>query len=69
MKKPAPLTPAVSMILRLPSVQEATQLSRSTIYSLEAKGQFPKRVQLSARAVGWRAADIDAWLNSRLEVA
>ena len=69
MKHPAPLTPATSPIMRLPSVKEATQLSRSTIYNLEAKGLFPKRVRLSARAVGWRESDVDAWLNSRTEAA
>lgn len=28
---------------------------------------FPKPVRLSKRAVGWRASDISAWLESRID--
>ena len=30
-----------------------------------AEGSFPKPVKLGKRAVGWREADLRAWLNSR----
>lgn len=43
-------------------------LGRSAIYNMMAKGLFPKPVKLTAKAVGWRKSDIDAWLASR-EVA
>jgi len=51
--------------LRLPKVRQRTGLGRSTIYRLIAEGRFPSSVQLSPRAVGWRKADVDAWLESR----
>ena len=53
----------VSPILRRPDVQAVTGLSRSTIYKWMNEGSFPKPVKLGPRAVGWREADINDWLN------
>lgn len=55
----------IDRILRLPQVEAATGYKRSHIYSLEARGEFPKRIALGARAVGWRQSAISAWLDSR----
>ena len=52
-------------LLRLQSVKTATGLGRSSIYALEASGDFPKRVAIGLRAVAWRASEIQAWINSR----
>ena len=54
-------------ILRLPIVKARTGLSRSTIYQRVADGNFPKPVNLGARAVGWLEAEIDAWLSAQVE--
>ncbi len=56
-------------ILRRPDVERITGLSRSTLYAMMAEGTFPKPVKLGKRAVGWREADIAAWLNSRTQDA
>ena len=53
----------VSPILRRPDVEAVTGLSRSTIYKWMNEGSFPKPVKLGPRAVGWREADINDWLN------
>ena len=55
-------------LLRLPDVQKLTGLSRSSIYRLEAIGQFPKRVRLSERAVAWREEDLVKWSETRPQV-
>lgn len=55
-------------ILRRHQVEARTGLSRSSIYGLMAKDQFPKPVRLTAKAVGWRSDVIEAWLQAR-EVA
>lgn len=55
-------------ILRRHQVEARTGLSRSSIYGLMAKDQFPKPVKLTAKAVGWRSDVIEAWLQAR-EVA
>lgn len=52
-------------ILRRADVILLCGLSCSTIYALMARGDFPKPVRLTGRAVGWREEDIDAWLASR----
>lgn len=54
-------------ILRLPSVLHVTALSRSTIYAMIAEGDFPKPLKLGKRAVGWREADVAAWLDERAQ--
>jgi len=52
-------------IYRLPAVLEVTGLSKATIYRLLERGDFPPRVQLSPRCVGWRAEEVHAWLEER----
>jgi prophage regulatory protein len=43
------------------------KLSHSTIWRLVRAGKFPRPIQLSPRAKGWRASDIEAWLAERAE--
>lgn len=52
-------------VLRLPAVTQKVGLSRSTIYLMMKRNEFPRSVKLSLRAVGWLQADIDAWLEYR----
>jgi prophage regulatory protein len=54
-------------ILRLPEVKKSTGLSRSTIYARITQGTFPKPVSLGGRAVGWLEAEIQEWLQRRIE--
>jgi prophage regulatory protein len=58
-------------VLKLPAVLAITQLSRSSVYRLEAAGEFPKRIQLAAsgHAVGWYQHEIEEYLASRPRVA
>jgi prophage regulatory protein len=51
-------------ILRRKQVESRTGLSRSSIYAMMAKGEFPKPVSLGGRAVGWIENQIDQWLES-----
>ena len=51
--------------LRRRAVEQLTGLSRSTIYDLMAKGQFPRPVRLTAKAVAWPESVIADWLASR----
>jgi prophage regulatory protein len=52
-------------VLRLPQVELLCGLSRSSIYRLEAEGQFPRRVRLTARSVAWPRDAVVKWLESR----
>lgn len=51
--------------LRRLAVENITGLSRSTIYDLMAKGQFPRPVRLTAKAVAWPESAIAYWLAQR----
>ena len=53
-------------ILRLPEVLKLTGLSRTTDWRRVAAGEFPVPLRLGgpkSRAVGWRTADIDRWID------
>lgn len=52
-------------ILRTKEVQQRVGLSRSTIWRLEQKGDFPTRVPLGIGSIGWLKSDIDTWLKTR----
>jgi predicted DNA-binding transcriptional regulator AlpA len=46
---------------------EITNLSEDTWDRLERRGQTPPITRLSARRIGYRLADIRAWLDGRRE--
>ncbi|MCB8747707.1 AlpA family phage regulatory protein [Rhodoferax sp. U2-2l] len=50
-------------LIRQPLVSELTGLGRSTIYALP---DFPKKIQIGRRAVGWKRSEVLAWLESRV---
>jgi len=54
-------------ILRLPDVQKAIGLSRSTIYLHVAQGLFPAPIKISTRAVGWPSDEVDAIRAARID--
>jgi prophage regulatory protein len=56
-----------TLIWRDPKVGEETGLSKSTRWRLEKAGDFPKKIQLGPRAVGWRAEEIIQWCKNRCE--
>ena len=52
-------------IIRLPALVQLVSLSAATIYRQERAGSFPRRVALSANAVGWRLSEVQDWLATR----
>jgi prophage regulatory protein len=52
-------------ILRLPDVQALTGQSKPTIYRRVRENDFPRPIALGPRTVGWRASDVQAWIDSR----
>ncbi|MFM5301830.1 helix-turn-helix transcriptional regulator [Aeromonas caviae] len=62
-------TPATHTQLRLIRIREVIQktgLSKSSIYDLMARGQFPKPVRLTARSVAMIESEVDAWIAERI---
>ena len=52
-------------LLTRPEVESRSRLATSTIYRLMRNGQFPEPIRIGARAVRWRASDLETWLASR----
>ena len=52
-------------ILRLPQLIHRTGHSKSTIYALIARSEFPKPISISQRSVGWLASEVEAWIDER----
>ena len=54
-------------ILRMPDVLELIGLSRTSLWRRIRSGDFPAPVKLGghgSRAVGWRRADVERWLEA-----
>ena len=60
-----PTTRTEPETLRTNDVLARLNVSRSSLHRRRQNGTFPKPSQLSKHAVGWRRADIDAWLADR----
>jgi prophage regulatory protein len=52
-------------VLNLKEVIEIVGLSTTTIWRLERKGDFPKRIKLSPNRRGWEDAQIEEWMDTR----
>ncbi|TSE18490.1 Prophage CP4-57 regulatory protein (AlpA) [Tepidimonas alkaliphilus] len=50
-------------LLSVRDVLALVRLSRSTWYELVRTGQAPRPLRVGARAVRWRASDLQAWLD------
>ena len=57
--------PALSCLIRWPTVKAWIGLSRSTVDRLEQRGEFPKRLTLATNAVAWKTHEVVQWVESR----
>ena len=51
-------------LLRIDEVLDIVGVSKSVLYEMIGRDDFPRPVRISLRAVGWRQRDIDKWLES-----
>ncbi len=56
-------------LLRLPDVEALVGLRKSSIYDAVKRGDFPRPIRLSRRAVCWPASAIEAWIQARIDKA
>ena len=60
------LAPAMgSAVITRKQVQQITGLGRTTLWRLEAEGQFPAKVRLSSGRVGWMEAEVVRWIEGQ----
>jgi prophage regulatory protein len=58
-------------ILRRREVESVIGLSRSQLYAMIQRGEFPKPIKLGTGptgAVGWLQSEIDEWVNQRIAI-
>lgn len=53
-------------LLKLKTVTEITGISRSYIYALAQKNEFPKPVKLTERSSAWVESEVQEWIESRI---
>ncbi len=44
-------------------------ISRSQLYELRAKGQFPRAVPITKNSIGFLESDVDAWIQKKVDAA
>lgn len=63
------MDPITTVLLNRQSVQTRTTLSRSSLYAMIAKGEFPAPIKISGRRVAWPETTVNNWIQSRIESA
>jgi prophage regulatory protein len=52
-------------IIRISTVVSMSGRARSTLWKDARSGVFPKPFSIGARAVGWKASEVSAWMEVR----
>jgi prophage regulatory protein len=52
-------------IIRKPEMFKLTGLSDATLWRMEKKKKFPKRVKLGGNSVGWLSSEYDLWIEQK----
>ncbi|MGE8127733.1 helix-turn-helix transcriptional regulator [Methylobacterium sp. NPDC080182] len=53
-------------MLRIEAVTAKTGISKSGVYAMVARGEFPAPVRVGPRASRWRSGAVDEWIRRRL---
>ncbi len=52
-------------VIRTVELANILGVSKQTLWRMEKRGDLPRKVSISERAVGWLKSDIEAWLESK----
>ncbi|MFC0226118.1 helix-turn-helix transcriptional regulator [Serratia aquatilis] len=52
--------------MRLPEVLYTTGLSRSTVYEMIGRSQFPSQISLGGKNVAWLESEVNEWMADRI---
>jgi prophage regulatory protein len=52
-------------LLRVPQVLDRLGCSRSTLYKMVRKGQFPQQMKIGEKISAWPEAQVERWLADR----
>lgn len=59
----------MTKILTLREVLDITKVSRSTLYQMLDRDEFPRPMKLGERKNGWTDAQIEEWIAQRAKAA
>ena len=64
-----PPPPRSHRSLRWPELRNTVGYSRTNIYYLMKKGDFPQAIKLGGRAIGWLESEVNEWINDRVAIS
>ncbi|HDT2318264.1 TPA: AlpA family phage regulatory protein [Klebsiella aerogenes] len=53
------------MLINRRTLLKMIPLSDRTIYNLEQRDEFPKRIVLTSRSVAWDLAEVENWIEEK----
>lgn len=53
------------ILINRKKLQAMIPLAERTIYNMEQRGEFPRRIVLTSRNVAWDLAEIEEWIEVR----
>ncbi|QZA78482.1 AlpA family transcriptional regulator [Deefgea tanakiae] len=56
---------AINKLINRKRLLEIIPLSERTIFNMEQRGEFPRRIALTSRNVAWDLAEIESWIAER----
>lgn len=51
--------------IKIPRVMDMVALSKSQLYALVAKKQFPAPIKLGIRSSAWLESEVEEWIEAR----
>lgn len=58
-----------NVIIRINAVKAKTGLSRTSIYALMKRREFPASISLGPRCVGWVDDEVNNWIGERIKAS
>ncbi|AWA06384.1 helix-turn-helix transcriptional regulator [Aeromonas hydrophila] len=58
-------TMAFKTLINRKALLEMIPLSARTIYNMELRGEFPRRIALTSRNVAWDLSEVEKWIEER----
>ena len=64
-RQPEDPVQSIYRIMRIPEVVALLGISRTTLWRLRCRGEFPQPIRVSCGVVGWCADDVYDWIEER----
>lgn len=55
----------IKTLINRKTLHSMIPLSERTIFNMEQRGEFPRRIVLTSRNVAWDLSEVEAWIEER----